>query len=264
MLSFFQYSFIVRAFEAGAIIAVIAPLIGIFLVLRRYSLIADTLSHVSLAGVALGLLLKINPLLTAFGVSAVASLFIERLRLSRRVYSDAALSVFLSGSLALALTLLSLAHGFSVNLFSYLFGSLVTVGQSDLYLIGGVGILVLAAVALAYKELVYISFDEEAAQVSGIPTRFVNLLLILLAGLTVSISIPVVGVLLISALVVIPVLTALQFKQSFKRTIFIAEAVSIFAVLSGIIASFYLNLSAGGTIVLILVALFILSLTQRA
>lgn len=264
MLSLFQYSFIVRAFEAGAIIALIAPLVGIFLVLRRYSLIADTLSHVSLAGVALGLLFKLNPLLTAFGVSAVASLFIERLRLSRRVYSDAALSVFLSGSLAVALVLLSVAHGFSVNLFSYLFGSLVTVGQNDLYLIAGVGLVVLAAVFFTYKELVFISFDEEAAQVAGIPARFINLLLVVLAGLTVSISIPIVGALLVAALIVIPVLTALQFKQSFKKTIIIAEVVSVFSVLSGIVLSYYLNLSAGGTIVLILVALFCASLLKRA
>ncbi len=263
MLSLFQYSFIVRAFEAGALIAVIAPLIGIFLVLRRYSLISDTLAHVSLAGVALGLFLKINPLLTAFCTSAIASLFIERLRLSRRVYSDAALSVFLSASLALALVLLSVAHGFSVNLFSYLFGSLVTVGQTDLYIIAGIGVLVLASVFLAYKELVFTSFDEEAAQVAGIPTRFVNLLLVLLAGLTVAISIPIVGALLISALIVIPVLTALQFKRSFKTTIWIAEGVSLFSVLTGIILSYYLNLSAGGTIVLLLTALFCCSLLLK-
>ncbi|MDB5264859.1 MAG: ABC-type transporter, integral rane subunit [Parcubacteria group bacterium] len=263
MLSIFGYSFIVRAFEAGAVIAVIAPLIGIFLVLRRYSLIADTLAHVSLAGIAFGLLLKINPLITAFGVSAIASLFIERLRLSRRVYSDAALSVFLSGSLAVALTLLSIAHGFSVNLFSYLFGSLVTVGQSDLYLIAGVGLVVLAAVYFTYKELVFISFDEEAAQVAGIPAKFINLLLVVLAGLTVSISIPIVGALLVAALIVIPVLTALQFKQSFKKTIIVAELISVFSVLSGIVLSFYLNLSAGGTIVLILIAFFCISLLKQ-
>lgn len=263
MLTIFEYSFILRAFEAGIVIALIAPLIGIFLVLRRYSLIADTLAHVSLAGVALGLLFGINPLITAFTVSTVSSALIERLRLSKRVYSDAALSVFLSGSLAFALVLLSLAHGFSVDLFNYLFGSLVTVGQGDLYLIAGVGVLVLTAVFFAYKELLYVSFDEEAAQVAGIPTRFVNILLIVLAGFTVSISIPIVGALLIAALIVIPVLAALQFKQSFRTTIFIAEGVSVFSVITGIFASFYLNLSAGGTIVLILAALFGLSLLKK-
>jgi zinc transport system permease protein len=260
MLSIFAFSFIVRAFEAGIIIALIAPLIGIFLVLRRYALIADTLAHVSLAGVALGLLFKVNPLFTAFGVSTIASVLIERLRLSKRVYSDAALSVFLSGSLALALVLLSIAHGFSVDLFNYLFGSLVTVSVMDLYLIGGIGCVVLAAIFIAYKELLYVSFDEESAQVAGIPTRFINILLILLAGLAVAISIPIVGALLIAALVVIPVLTALQFRQSFKRTIFIAEIISVLSVITGIFVSYYLNFSAGGTIVLILSTLFGLSL----
>jgi zinc transport system permease protein len=262
-MSIFAYNFILRAFEAGILIALIAPLIGIFLVLRRYALIADTLAHASLAGVAVGLLFKINPLLTAFGFAGLSSLLIERLRLSKRIYSDAALSVFLSGSLAIALVLLSIAHGFSVNLFNYLFGSLVTVSQTDLYIIGGIGLFVFVVIILTYKELLYVSFDEEAAQVSGIPTRFINLLLIVLAGLTVAIAIPIVGALLISALVVIPVLVALQFKQSFKKTILIAEVVSLCAVIAGIFISYYLNLSAGGTIVLILAGTFCVSLLRK-
>jgi len=263
MLEILQYEFMVRAFQAGLLVAVIAPLIGIFLVLRRYSLIADTLAHVSLMGVALGLLLRVPPLVTAFVVSVVSSVLIERLRLSQRVYSDAALSVFLSGSLAMALLILSLADGFSVNLFSYLFGSLVTVGPSDLYLIGSVGLVVLLSVFLMYKELLFVSFDEEGAQVAGIPTRLVNILLIALAGLTVSIALPIVGALLIAALIVIPILIALQFRRSFVATILIAEVVSVFAVISGITLSYYFDLSAGGTIVLILVGLFCLSLLKR-
>ena len=120
MLNLFQYGFMIRALEAGLIIGAIAPLIGIFLVLRRYSLIADTLSHVSLAGVAIGLLLGINPLITAIGASVISSVAIEKLRLSKKVYGESALSIFLSGSLALAVVIISLAHGFSVDLFNYL------------------------------------------------------------------------------------------------------------------------------------------------
>ena len=123
MLNILQYGFILRGFEVGIIIGAIAPLIGIFLVLRRYSLIADSLSHVSLAGVALGLLLNINPLITAILASVISSVFIERLRLSKRVFGESALSIFLSGSLALAIVLISLAHGFSVDLFYYLLSS---------------------------------------------------------------------------------------------------------------------------------------------
>ncbi len=263
MLDIFQYSFIIRGFEAGIIIALIAPVIGIFLVLRRYSLIADTLSHVSLAGVAIGLLLKINPLITAIAAAVVSSVIIERLRISKRIFGESALAIFLSGSLALAIVLISIAHGFNVDLFNYLFGSIVTVRQSDVFIIAVLGILVIAAIVAFYKELVYITVDEEAAKVSGIPTRFINILLIILAAFTVALSIPIVGVLLIAALIVIPVVTALQFRKSFMQTIYIAELISVFSVITGIIASFYLNLSSGGTIVLLAIVIFIATLFLR-
>lgn len=263
MFELFQYSFAVRGFEAGIIIGLIAPLIGIFLVLRRYSLIADTLAHVSLAGIAIGFLLGLNPIMTAMVSTVLSSVVIERLRLSKKVYGESALAIFLSGSLALAVVLISLAHGFNVGLLNYLFGSIVTVKQEDLYIIGALGALVAASLFLFYKELVYITFDEESAQVSGLPTRFINTLLIILAALTVSLSIPIVGVLLISALMVIPVVTALQFRQSFTKTIVIAELVSLFSVVTGIFTSFYLNLSTGGTIVLISLMVFAISLGFR-
>lgn len=260
MLEVFQYSFMIRALEVGALIGAIAPLIGVFLVLRRYSLIADTLSHVSLAGVAVGLLTGINPLLTAIGAAVISSVAIERLRLSKRVYGESALSIFLSGSLAIAIVLLSVAHGFSVDLFNYLFGSIVTVKQSDVFIILGAGILVLLTILAFYKELTYVTFDEEAARVGGIPTRFINILLIILAALTVALAIPIVGILLISALIVIPVVTALQLKKSFVQTILYAEAISLFSVITGIIGSFYLNIPAGGAIVLVTLFLFLYSL----
>ncbi len=251
-----HYSFIVRGLEAGIIVAVIAPLIGIFLVLRRYSLIADTLAHVSLAGIAIGLLLRINPVLAALGTAVVASLGIERLRTSKRVYGESALALFLSGSLALAVVILSLAHGFNANLFNYLFGSIVTVTTKDVRIILILAIIVTLVLAIFYHQLVYVTFDEEAAKVSGVPIRLVNTILIALAALTVALAIPIVGVLLIAALIVIPVVTALQLKKSFIRTIAYAEAVSIFSVVSGILVSFYLDLSTGGTIVLIMLAVF--------
>jgi zinc transport system permease protein len=260
MFEILQYGFILRAMEAGLIIALIAPLIGIFLVLRRYSLIADTLSHVSLAGVATGLILKINPLLSAIVVSVISSVLIEKLRLGKKVSGESALAIFLSGSLAIALVLISLAKGFNVDLFSYLFGSIVTVKQTDVYIIGGLGVLTIGLIWAFYKELLYSSFDEDAAQVSGIATKRVNLLLICLTALTVSLSIPIVGVLLISALIVIPVVAALQFKQGFFPTLIIAEFFSVLSVVTGIVASFYLGISTGGTIVLITVLLFLLSL----
>lgn len=260
MLQLLQYGFIVRGLTAGIIIGIVAPLIGIFLVLRRYSLIADTLSHVSFAGVAIGFLLRLNPIITAIAAAVVSSVIIERLRMSRRVYGESALSLFLSGSLAVAVVLISLHHGFSVNISNYLFGSIVTVKQSDLYIIGGAAALVIAAVIGFHKELIYISFDEESAQVSGIPVKAINMLLIIMAAVTVALAIPIVGILLISALIVIPVLTALQFRRSFSHSIIIAEVASLLSVISGIIVSFYLNLSSGGTIVIIALVLFVISL----
>lgn len=263
MFDLFSYSFMVRGFEAGIIIAIIAPLIGIFLVLRRYSLIADTLSHVSLAGVAIGLLLKVNPLITAVIAAVVSSIAIERLRISKRIFGESALSIFLSGSLAIAIVLIGLAGGFGVDLFSYLFGSITTVKQIDVYIIAVLGIFVIAAVIAFYKELVYVTIDEEAAKLSGIPTKFINILLIVLSAFTVALSIPIVGVLLISALIVIPVVSALQLKKSFLATIFYAEGFSLFSVMAGIIASFYLNIPAGGAIVLITLVIFISTLSLK-
>jgi len=252
----FQYGFMIRGLEAGIIVALIAPLIGIFLVLRRYSLIADTLAHVSLAGIALGLILGLNPVYTAIGVTAISSIGIERLRTSKKIYGESALALFLSGSLALAVVLLGLAKGFNTNLLNYLFGSIVTVTTDDVLIIAILAAAVSFALFLFYKELVYISFDEESAKASGIPTRFINFLLIVLAALVVSISIPIVGILLISALMVIPVITALQFKKGFAQTILFAEIISILSVIFGIIFSFYFNLATGGTIVLIMLAVF--------
>ncbi len=263
MLEIFQYAFIVRGLMAGIIIAAIAPFIGIFLVLRRYSLIADTLSHVSFAGIAIGFLLGINPIITAIIASVASSIAIEKLRTSKTVYGESALSLFLSGSLALAIVLISMYHGFNANLSNYLFGSIVTVTQSDIYIIAGVSFVIALLLISFFKELLYISFDEESAQVSGIPVRLINIILIVLAALIIALAIPIVGILLISALIVIPVLTALQFKRSFKHTLIIAEAVSLFSVIAGIFVSFYAGLSTGGTIVLIALACFICAFASR-
>lgn len=256
MLDLFKYGFMIRGFEAGIIIAMIAPLVGIFLVLRRYSLIADTLSHVSLAGVAIGLLLKVNPLITAIITSVISSIFIERLRMSKKIFGESALSIFLSGSLAMAIVLIGFAGGFGVDLFNYLFGGITTVKQTDVYTIAVLGILVIFAIIAFYKELVYVTIDEQAAKISGVPTKFINILLIILSALTVAISMPIVGVLLISALIVIPVVSALQLKKSFLVTIYYAEGFSLFSVIMGIIFSFYINIPAGGAVVIIALTIF--------
>ncbi|HKB88262.1 MAG TPA: metal ABC transporter permease [Patescibacteria group bacterium] len=258
MINLFQYDFVIRGLTAGLIIAIIAPIVGIFLVLRRYSLIADTLSHVSLAGIAFGLLLGFNPLLTAIGATTVSSIAIERLRLSKKVYGESALALFLSGSLAVAVILISISHGFNSTLFNYLFGSIATVTQNDIYTVLILGIIVVVSIVILYKKLLFITFDEDAAKVDGINVSLINTIFIILAAITISLAIPIVGILLISALLIIPVLTALQFKKSFIPTILIAQAVSVFSVITGVVVSFYFDLAPGGTIVLLNLIIFLI------
>jgi zinc transport system permease protein len=258
MINLFQYDFIVRGLVAGLVIAIIAPVIGIFLVLRRYSLIADTLAHVSLAGIALGLLLNINPLITAIGATVASSTIIDKLRLSKKVYGESALALFLSGSLALAVILIGLGSGFNANLFNYLFGSIVTVSNTDILTVVVLGIVVLVLIAAFTKELIYLTFDEESAKVSGLQVNLINTIFIVLTAITISLAIPIVGILLISALLVVPVITALQFKKSFLPTVLIAQVIAVFSVIFGIITSFYLNLPPGGTIVLLTLIIFAL------
>ncbi len=260
MLGIFQYDFIVRAFIAGSLTAIIAPLIGIFLVVRRYSLMADTLAHVSLVGVAIGLITNLNPVFTSLVTAVVASVIVERLRESKKVFGESILALFLSGGLALAVVLISLSHGFSVNLVSYLFGSITTVSALDIYIIGTVSIFILAAVMALYKRLFLISFNEELAVANGLNVRALNILLIVLAAITVSLSMRIVGVLLIGALMIIPVISAIQFKLSFFRTLITAVVISLISVISGLFASYYLNLASGGTIVVIALIIFCVSL----
>ena len=260
MLEIFNYSFMIRAFIAGTVIGIVAPVIGTFLVARRYSLIADTLGHISLAGVAIGLLLGINPIITALIAAVVMSLVIDRLRSGKLVSGESALAMLLSGGLALAIVLISLAKGFNVDLFSYLFGSITTVRPEDLYLIIPLGLLVIVLTLLFYKQFLYISFDEEGSKVNGIKVTALNTLLMVLTAVIVSLSIRIVGSLLIGALIVIPVVTAAQIARSFRSSIALAILFSLFAIIVGLFASFYFNLAAGGTIVL--VALIVFAITS--
>lgn len=256
MLEILSYGFMQRALAAGLMIGIIAPIIGVFIVLRRLSLIADTLSHVALAGVAAGLLFRTYPVAGALVASLVGAVGIERLRGSGRLFGEAALAVFLSGGFAVAVVLISLARGFNTDLFSYLFGAITVVAPVDLWVIFGLGLLVLTAVGILHKELFAITFDEEAARVQGVPVETLNMLLTTLVALTVVLAMRIVGILLTSALLVIPTITALRVARNFRYTIWIAVFCSLFAVLAGMTVSFYLDIAAGGAIVLMALLLF--------
>ena len=247
----------VRAFAAGAIVGVIAPLIGTFLVIRRFSRLADTLAHVSLAGVAVGLLTKTDPVISAVIVSVFTALVVERLRESKRIFGESALALFLWSGMAVAVVIISLARGFNVGLFSFLFGSIATVSTGDLYFIGILGVIVLIMVISFYKELFLVSSDEELAMVSGVNARVFNMILMILAAVTVSFSMRIVGILLIGALMVIPVITAMQFSRSFKQTLIYSVLISLVSVITGLFVSYYFDLASGGTIVLISLIIFL-------
>jgi zinc transport system permease protein len=251
-----QYGFMQRALLAGVMIGTIAPLIGVFIVLRRLSLIADTLSHVALAGVAAGLLLRTYPIGGALAAALVAAFGIERLRVSGRLFGEAALALFLSGGFAVAVVLISLANGFNVDLFSYLFGAITVVQPRDLWVILVLGLAVLVHLVLLYKELFAVTFDEEGARVQGVPVNALNLLMTTLVAVTVVVAMRIVGILLTSALLVIPAITALRLARSFHETLWLAVLCSLTAVIIGMVGSFYFNIAAGGAIVLTALALF--------
>lgn len=264
MLEIFQYAFMVRALVAGVTIAVIAPLIGNFLVIRRYSLIADTLSHIALAGIGIGLLLGTSPLPVTIVTTILAALLIEWLRSRRKLPAEAVLAMFLPGGLALSVVLISLANGFNTNLFSYLFGSITTVRPEELWLILGLGAAVLTTVFALYRQLLYTSFDEESARVSGLPIGLVNAALITLTAITVTLSMRVVGILLIGALMVVPAVTAMQVARSFRQSMVFSVGFALVAVVVGLLAAYYLNLPAGATIVLLSLVIFGLSTLKKA
>jgi len=241
---------------AGAVVAVICPAIGMFLVPRRLSLIADTLAHVALAGVALALLLNVAPLLGALVVTLASAVGIERLRARGALPGDASLAVFLSGGFALAIVLISVARGFNADLFAILFGSIVTVSPADLALITGLGVVVAAALTLCYRPLLAITLNEDLARTSGVHVTALNVMLTTLTALTTVVTMRMVGVLLVSAMIVIPTLTGFALGRSFRQALVVAIAAAVIAVASGLYLAYALGLAAGGAVVLTALLIF--------
>jgi len=260
MLEMFEYDFMQRAFVAGLFIAILASISGTFIVLKRYSLMSETLAHSALVGVAVGLVAGYNPLWMAVIVAIASAWLIEYLRSTFSLYSDAILSIILSGSLALAVTIVSLGGAFNNSLFSYLFGSILSVSNEDVYTIMFFGTVSLALLLIFSKELFFISYDEEVAQTSGVRVKLLNFLLVTIVAIIIALSIRVVGTLLIGALMVIPTASALQYRVGFRNTLLISLFFALFSVIFGMSISFYFSMPSGATIVLSVIGFFILSL----
>ncbi len=259
-MEMFQYDFMQRAFIAGIIIAILASVSGTFIVLKRYSMMSETLAHSALVGVAVGLVAGYNPLWMAVVVAIFSAWLIEYLRSNFSLYSDAVLAIMLSGTLAVAVIIVSLGGAFNNSLFSYLFGSILSVSQGDIITIGVFGSISLALLLIYSKELYFVAYDEEVAKTSGLKVKFLNYLLVSVAAIIIALSIRVVGSLLIGALMVIPTVSALQYRVGFTKTMFISLILALLSVACGMILSYLFSLPSGATIVLCVLILFIFSL----
>jgi zinc transport system permease protein len=261
LFDIFHYGFVQRAMIAGVLIAAVAALLGLFLVLRRFSLIGDGLAHTTFGSVAVVLLIGISPLyvtLAALPLVMISSLAIYKLTSSRKINADAAIGIVSSLGIAAGIILASLSGGFNVDLFSYLFGNILTVNNTELLLSFIVFLIVAAVVIYFYDDLFAVTFDQELAQSMGVNTGRINVILFLLTAIAAVLAMKVAGIMLVSALLILPALTALQLSVSFRATMIAAVGFSILAVVCGIIFAFVLNLPAGATIVLLNICFLLL------
>jgi zinc transport system permease protein len=254
-LEILTFSFMHRALISGVAIAILCSVVGLFLVLRRYSLFGDAIAHSSFGGIALGLLAGVYPLWTAYAVSIASALIITKIKDKYNISGDASIAVLLSSGIAVGLVIIGLSGGFTIDIFSFLFGSILLVSVDDTILVLALTGAILIVILLLYRQLLYSTFNEEQAKVSGIPVEKINYLIVFMAGITVVTSIQLVGVLLISALFVIPNVTAIMYGKGFKQTAIISMSFSVFSVVVGILVSYIFDITPAGTIVLIAIGL---------
>ena len=261
-----SFAFIQRAIFAGSLIAAVCSILGVFLVLRRMSLIGDGLAHTTFGSVAVVLLLGASPLyvtLAALPLVMISSLAILKLTRTKKIFGDAAIGVVSSIGIAVGIVLASLSGGYNVDLFSYLFGNILTVNQTELLLSLIIFIIVAGSVFFFYHDLFAVTFDEELARSMGIKTNRINIILFILTAVAAVLAMKVTGIMLVSALLILPPLTALQLSVSFKTTIVASVIFSVLSVICGIIFSFLLNIPAGGTIVICNVFFLLISFGIR-
>ena len=258
------FAFMHRAIVSGIAISLMCSLIGLFLVLRKQSLFGDALAHAAFGGIAAGLYLGVYPLWAAFAVSVSSALALTKIKQKFQISSDATVAILLSSGLAMGVILISLAKGFTVDIFSFLFGSILLVSLQNTLLILGLCGAVLVIILLLYRKLVYTTFSEEQAKVSGIPVEKLNYLFVVIAAIAVVISMQLVGILLTSSLIVVPNVTAILFSRGFKQTAILSMSFAIFSAIVGILSSYVLNVAPGGMIVLISIIIFGVSLGMKS
>lgn len=259
-MELFQYDFMQRALAAGIITAILCPLIGMFIVIRRQSLLGDGLGHIAFAGVTGGYLAGIYPAIAAIGVTVLGAIGIEMIRRRHSHHADTTLAIFFYAGIAMAIIFSTMTRMPSAGLLSFLFGSIITVSAADVALIGILALVVIITVTLLFKKLMLASFDEEIATVSGVDTGKVSIIFSILTAIVVVVGMMIVGILLVSALMIVPVATAHLLRRGFKTTLAWALGFSICAVIAGLVLSYHLDIAPGGTIVMTSIALYLLTM----
>ena len=264
ILEALSYTFMQKALIAGIAVGLICSFMGTFLVLRRYSLFGDGIAHVAFGGISVGLFLGVFPLWTAFIVSIFGGIGLQKLRQSTKISGDAAVAVVLVSGLAVGVILVSSSGGFSVDLFSFLFGSILLISNEDTIMILAISSGIIATLVVLQKQFLHLTFNEEQAKLVGLRTTLLNYAFVILASITVVTSMRLVGILLISALIVIPNITAMMFGKGFKKTVCISMGISVISVIGGILLSYFLNLAPSGTIVIITVGILVGTLVLKS
>ena len=259
-----SYGFMQKALIAGTAVALICSFMGTFLVLRRYSLFGDGIAHVAFGGISVGLFLGIFPMWTAFVVSIFGGLGLQKLRQSTKISGDAAVAVVLVSGLAIGVILVSSSGGFSVDLFSFLFGSILLISNEDLIMILAISTGIIGTLVVLQKKFLHLTFNEEQAKIAGLPVTLLNYAFVILASVTVVTSMRLVGILLISAIIVIHNIAEMMFGKGFKKTVGISIFSSVMSVISGILLSYYYNIAPSGTIVMIAVATLVAVLSAKS
>ncbi|WP_407390656.1 metal ABC transporter permease [Carnobacterium jeotgali] len=259
-MEMFFYGFMQRAFQAAFLIAVIAPILGLFLVLRRQSLMADTLSHISLAGIALGLFLNVNPTFMTLIVVIIAAVLIEYLSTLYKSYSEISIAILMSAGMSVALVLMSLSSGGSTTTIQqYLFGSIVTISQQQLYLLAALFLIVIVLFLVFRRPMYVLIFDEDTAFAAGLPTRLISILFNVITGVTIAVIMPIAGALLVSAIMILPAAIAMRISKSFKWVILVGILVGIVGMFTGLTVSYEWGTPPGATITLIFITIFMIT-----
>lgn len=259
MLDILSYDFMQRAVMAVVAISIFAPILGIFLILRRQSLMSDTLSHVSLAGVALGVVIGISPTITTIIVVVLAAILLEYLRVVYKHYMEISTAILMSLGLALSLIIMSKSHSSSsMSLEQYLFGSIITISMEQVVALFAIAAIILILTVLFIRPMYILTFDEDTAFVDGLPVRLMSVLFNIVTGVAIALTIPAAGALLVSTIMVLPASIAMRLGKNFKTVILLGIVIGFSGMLSGIFLSYFFETPASATITMIFISIFLL------